>query len=49
MTGVGGWGSSGFQMMSPSELRKQRWTYVKYWIARLNKDRKAVADAAKKG
>lgn len=45
MTGIPGWGSSGFCMMDPEVLRKQRWTYVKYWLRQLNKDIRAVDKA----
>lgn len=47
MTGIPGWGSSGFRMMGPDELKRQRWTYVKYWINKLNRDRDGVAAAFK--
>ncbi len=36
MTGLPAWGSAGFCVMGPDELRRQRWTYVKYWLRKLN-------------
>ena len=45
MRGIQGWGSSGYCMMDPETLKKQRWTYVKYWLDRLTKDRKEVKAA----
>jgi len=45
MTGVPGWGSSGFCMMGPEELKKQRWTYVKYWANLLVKQRSEAISA----
>jgi hypothetical protein len=42
MTGVPGMGSSGYCMMDPETLKKQRWTYVKYWLKKMNKDIREV-------
>lgn len=36
MTGVPGGFSTGFRIMGPDELKRQRWTYVKYWADKLN-------------
>ena len=46
MTGIPGFGSSGFRMMGPDELKGQRLTYVKYWYKQLCKDLEAVSRAA---
>lgn len=48
MTGIPGWGSSGFCMMTPDQLKKQRWTYVKYWTKKLIEDRNDVYTALRK-
>jgi len=45
MTGLPGMGSTGFCMMGPEELKKQRITYVKYWVGRLSRDLKAISSA----
>ena len=47
MTGVHGWGQYGFCMMDPEVLKKQRWTFVKYWYKKLASDRQAVNQALK--
>lgn len=47
MTGIPGWGSSGYCMMDPETLKKQRWTYVKYWLKKMNKDISDVVKALK--
>jgi hypothetical protein len=46
MTGLPGFGSSGFCMMGPEELKKQRLTYIKYWNKRLTNDLAAIAKSA---
>lgn len=38
MTGIPTFQGGGFCMMGPDELKKQRWTYVKFWAKRLMKD-----------
>ncbi len=48
MTGIPGRGSSGFCMMDPETLKKQRITYVKYWTRKLEKDLRQIAAAAKR-
>lgn len=48
MTGIPGFGSRGFCMMDPEVLKKQRITYVKYWMNKLNEDLREVATAATK-
>jgi hypothetical protein len=48
MTGIPGFGSSGFCLMDPETLRKQRWTYVKYWRNKLINDVKHVIAAFNK-
>ena len=48
MTGIPGWGSAGFAMMGPDELRRQRITFVKYWIKKLGDDLANVKTAMSK-
>lgn len=42
MIGLPGWASSGFCMMDPETLKKQRYTFVKYWHNKLNSDRAKI-------
>jgi hypothetical protein len=44
MIGLPGWGSAGFCMMDPETLKKQRWTYVKYWLGKLERDVKRIVE-----
>lgn len=46
MTGIPSFGSQGFCMMGPDELRRQRVTYALYWLRKLNRDLSAVNQAA---
>lgn len=48
MTGYPSRFGGGFSMMDPETLRKQRFTYVKYWLRKLEKDMADIAAAAKK-
>lgn len=41
-------GAAGFCMLSPSDLKKERVTVVKYWVKRLNMLRQTVAKASKR-
>jgi len=45
MTGLPGPFSRGFSMMSPAELKRERVTYVKYWMKRLRRDMNAIANS----
>ena len=47
MTGIPGFGQRGFCMMDPEALKKQRITYVQYWMRKLNEDLRAVAAASR--
>lgn len=47
MTGIPFRGSAGFSMMGPDEVRAQRWTFVKFWLGRLDRDVKEFVTAAK--
>jgi hypothetical protein len=40
--------SVGFNMMGPEELKRQRWTYVKFWLNRIDEDTRAVKAAVSK-
>lgn len=48
MTGIPGFGNSGFCMMDPEVMKKQRITYVRHWLGMLNSDLQRVSSAAKK-
>ena len=48
MVGIPGWGSHGFCMMDPETLKKQRWTFVKYWADKLIKERNSVITSLSK-
>lgn len=45
MTGLPGFGGGGFCMMDPETLRRQRITYVKYWLKRYNESMSRVLSA----
>jgi hypothetical protein len=48
MTGIPARGSAGFCMMGPDELRRQRMTYVRYWMKLLGKHIDEIKAASKR-
>ena len=47
MTGIPGFGQRGFCMMDPEVMRKQRITYIRYWMKKLAEDLRIAASALK--
>lgn len=48
MTGLPAFGSSGFSMMGPDELKRQRITYAKFWMGHLKRDLETIRANARK-
>lgn len=47
MTGIPGFGTRGFCMMDPEVMKKQRITYIRYWMRKLQDDLQRAAAALK--